>query len=58
LPPLPPLLPLLLCQNVGGNGDNDNNNASNKEFMMGGLCVLVVRVVSAGCVCCAPLLFW
>jgi hypothetical protein len=65
LPQLPPLLPppqslllpppLPLYQNVGRNGNNNNNNDDSgnnddKEAMIGGLCMLVVRVVCAGCV--------
>ncbi len=55
LPPLLllPLLPLLpLCQNVGSNSKDDDDNNKEKA-MMGGLCVLVVKVVCAGCVCAA-----
>ncbi len=55
LPPpplLPPPLSPPLCQNVGNNG-NDYYDNNKEKTMMGRLCVLVVRVVYAGCVSAA-----
>jgi hypothetical protein len=56
---LPPLL-MLLGLNVSGNGngtndydDNDDDNNKEEEAMMGGLCILVMMIMCAGCVCAA-----